>query len=655
MKKIKILFLVATLFTLGGCADWLDMNPRDKLSADVIFSDPQGVQLYMANLYYQLPIEDFNYCPIRLDTRSGFDYHDNGGGFVLDFLTDDALHSEWGEAPSRGWAQYHWSDAYKLINNVNILFDQIPGLTTMDQASKDQTLAEAHFLRGFAYYALAKRYGGVCLIDKTQDYDGDVDALKVPRSTEKATWDYLLKEFDLAYAGLPEDNGRRANKYMAMAMKSRAALHAGSTAKYWYDVDAEITGQAASENLIGGQEFAANADNYFQQAVNAAWEVINSGKYSLYQPTPATPEEAAKNIQDYFMNVNLGVGTESIMIKGYVLPEQKYSHNYDIWYTPNQVNVTWPHPGRFNPLEEMVDDYEVYAQPGEFVSFKTINNTATGKEDVLTEGFNAAYDYIHFENPADLFQGRDARMMASVVYPGSVYKGQTILIKGGNVWEEGGAVKSSLVGSAGEFVKGPDGNPIVAYGASSYMYGDETPSKYSGFSAAGGNYTRTGFTFKKFLMENETKTAWHQSTQDWAEIRYAEVLLNYIEAAWEKTNQDATELANARTYLNQIRRRAGHTTEVDLTWDRIKRERRVELAFENKRYWDLTRRREWTKTMGNNWYRIALIPVQDYRPGSDGKWIFVRRQCTGTGGITLRSDIYYKSIDGQGANGVVQN
>jgi L-lactate utilization protein LutC len=54
----------------------------------------------------------------------------------------------------------------------------------------------------YAYFALAKRYGGVPLITAVQKYDGDVEALKVPRSTEKETWDFVLKECDIAIANL---------------------------------------------------------------------------------------------------------------------------------------------------------------------------------------------------------------------------------------------------------------------------------------------------------------------------------------------------------------------------------------------------------------------------------------------------------------------
>lgn len=81
-----------------------------------------------------------------------------------------------------------------------------------------------------------RRYGGVPLVKELQEYEGDVEILKVPRSTEKESWDYVLELFDKAIENLPQswsDNQRRATVWAAYAYKSRAALHAASIAKYW--------------------------------------------------------------------------------------------------------------------------------------------------------------------------------------------------------------------------------------------------------------------------------------------------------------------------------------------------------------------------------------------------------------------------------------
>lgn len=57
--KIYSYLLLGAMFLLGGCSDLLDIDPKNKIPADELFSTPEGVQAHMANLYGRLPIEDF--------------------------------------------------------------------------------------------------------------------------------------------------------------------------------------------------------------------------------------------------------------------------------------------------------------------------------------------------------------------------------------------------------------------------------------------------------------------------------------------------------------------------------------------------------------------------------------------------------------------
>ena len=73
---------------------------------------------------------------------------------------------------------------------------------------------------------------------------------------------------------------------------------------------------------------------------------------------------------------------------------------------------------------------------------------------------------------------------------------------------------------------------------------------------------------------------------NWKEIRYADVLLMYAEAAIES----GTELATAKEYINSVRHRASASLpEVEATREALRHERRVELAMEGHRWFDLCR------------------------------------------------------------------
>lgn len=119
---------------------------------------------------------------------------------------------------------------------------------------------------------------------------------------------------------------------------------------------------------------------------------------------------------------------------------------------------------------------------------------------------------------------------------------------------------------------------------------------YSG--AESNNPTRTGFYTRKAVDITQNASEANLGDTDWIEIRFAEVLLNFAEAA-NKTGK--TE--EAYDALKRIRERAkidpgtdgmyGLKPEMNMNemHNAILLERKIELAYESKRYWDLRRNR----------------------------------------------------------------
>lgn len=128
------------------------------------------------------------------------------------------------------------------------------------------------------------------------------------------------------------------------------------------------------------------------------------------------------------------------------------------------------------------------------------------------------------------------------------------------------------------------------------------------------NPTPSGFYCRKAVDESYTPYYTERSSTDWIEIRYAEVLMNYAECAAELGKND-----EAYTILKQIRNRAGILPGSDGLYglkagmsqdDMIKAimlERKIEFAFEGKRYWDLRRRRLFASEL-NGTRRHGLLP-----------------------------------------------
>ena len=111
------------------------------------------------------------------------------------------------------------------------------------------------------------------------------------------------------------------------------------------------------------------------------------------------------------------------------------------------------------------------------------------------------------------------------------------------------------------------------------------------------NASRTGYYLKKFLNDNLNLVQNQTVTHHWPVFRYGEVLLEYAEAmneAYSPDNNNGYALT-ATQALNMVRSRAGVAMPpVTVAGQEafrlaIKHERRIELAFENYRFWDLLR------------------------------------------------------------------
>jgi len=132
--------------------------------------------------------------------------------------------------------------------------------------------------------------------------------------------------------------------------------------------------------------------------------------------------------------------------------------------------------------------------------------------------------------------------------------------------------------------------------------------------------TRTGFGIKKFMLESFAGNL-RNSGIDLPLIRYAEVLLSYLEAKLEAG--DAIDQSLLDATINQVRGRASVNmppiTETNPSVLRpiLRRERRNELALEGIRYWDLIRWRTAHEVLQGNFYGDAFPNAVNLRQDSN--------------------------------------
>ncbi len=658
-KNILSIFSLCALMGLSGCNAFLELEPLDKVSPEQLLETEGGVKALLANIYTMIPMEDFNYRPNAGFNQRGYDGVNETTN--LAFLTDEATRSDGGVGIGYEGFNY-WP--YGDIRQVNIFMQNVEKAKeagTISVADADRMTGEAHFARAYMYYGLVKRYGGVPLIDKVQDDDyanGGPGAVAVPRSTELDTWKFVLNECTLAAATLPDATSGsdlyRITKWAAYALKSRVALHAASVAKYWNL--APLAGEAVTQKLVGGMT-SADADAFYKECIEASKFLIeNSGK-SLYKPAPATVKEAASNFQALFLNDQ---NEEIIFSKAYLngTTNTNQGHSYAQFNILPQVNPGALKYGRFNPMLEIVDLFEDYTDDGTGKSAKIVTRT-DGNEDAYIANFHnmnnasvvntlMSVPFVKYNDLYEPFANKDARLLASVVVPGSSYAGTEIIIQGG-------------------FIK--DNNSYVAYsnestqknGTTYYALGAEGETMFSGFnnvnSGEDANWTATGFGVRKYMPEGESMSPDRlSSTTSYIDMRLAEVYLNYAEAVVEN-GSGFGDKELAENYLNALRRRAGHTDRISLTLESVLKERRVEMAFEGKRFWDMNRRREFHTEFSNNRIRKALVPMLDLR-GAEPKYVFARVNYFGDetrGGRTFQNINYYRGIPNIATNGLVQN
>jgi len=103
------------------------------------------------------------------------------------------------------------------------------------------------------------------------------------------------------------------------------------------------------------------------------------------------------------------------------------------------------------------------------------------------------------------------------------------------------------------------------------------------------NATETGYYPRKFITEEVSGIGWETSNPPWIWFRYGEVLLNYAEAQFQLGNEDV-----CREYINKIRSRPSVdmppvTESGPALWERLVNERRIELVFEEHRFFDVRR------------------------------------------------------------------
>jgi len=569
MKNIyKILILLIATVVITSCNDFLERDSEGIIPNDEVFKDEKMTLAALANLYGRV-----NWGQ-NIDNHKSYIYLDeacwsNGSPETFNGFNNDFLRVY----------------DYGLIRNINQFLQGLRSSAAdhMDPAERKNLEGEVRFLRAWTYFQMCRGLGGMPIVeDEVFEYQSgtDITALQYARSTEAGMYDYIISECDdIASNFLKEDvttNSARANKWVALALKARAAIYAASIAKYNNLMQAPVKTEGGEVGIPSSQ-----ASEYYTIALKAAQDIIAGNKYGLYK------------------------GNTDKRLNFYEATSIKNNNNEVIWtrdhYYPGDVTFFSYHNV---PTSVAEDEESSHITPVmNFVeAFEYMD-----KRDGALKIRDDKGDYIFYDKAEDLFEGKDPRLWGTVIYPGAEFKEQQIVFQAGRKYLDNG-VWTDEIGPSGS--KDENGEIITSING---------PLKTND-----NHRNKSGFCVRKFL-DTKKQSSTRQGGDMWfIRFRYAEILLIAAEAALELNN-----VPTALGYINEVRDRAGIKKLTSLSLDDIIQERRVELAFEDHRYWDLKRWRKahqlWTgKSDDYSAVHYALFPFKINEPGNPnhGKWVF---------------------------------
>lgn len=531
-----------------------------------------------------------------------------------------------------------YSNMYSIIRRCNYMLLNVGGIEDMNTLEKQEYRGYVHFMRGYAYYHLLMNFGP-CLIlgDEYLENNRPAEEYNRERSTYDESVDYIVKEFEEAAKVLPHPQTQssilysRPTKGAALALIARLRLFQASPL---------FNGGDAAKRCFGDWIRESDKVHYVSQtydpqkwavAAAAAKQVIDMEYYKLHTVEADPRETHPWPIADGVSRATFpdGVGgidpyrSFSDMFTGESLVQNNREY---IWatssgnvtnYTRHSFPVYYGGWGGMSVPQRVVDCF--YMNDGKSIT------ESTRYESDLSQTINSQIvmgPVSLMAGVPKMYENREVRFYASIGFPGRLWK-MSSASEGDYINKQFWFSNDDKSGKSGA------GNNVNDYAVTGYV-----PTKYihddDSFANGKGN-VKGAFVVPKFFPV----------------IRYAEVLLEYIEALNNiEGSHEVTVLGEAgqpvtltmsrnipemQKYFNMIRYRVGlpgpdltDLQDPDKMKDIIMNERQVELFNEGYRYFDT---RRWGTYLtedakSSNWY--GLNTKKDRAEGSNsGFWELV--------------------------------
>ena len=566
MNLLYCTIFTLSVFMLGGCSDFLDTESRNTLTEPTQWENEKNADVYLNGIYNML---DKPNTPDPLDSYTD----DNDGGpywASWQWKQGIATPEVRGGYPmvqdnvAHGFMK--WSNVYERVRRCNeFLFEVEAHKTNYSEEWINQRIDEVRFLRAFFYAGLWQHIGGVVLLSTPLDRNTMAEEeLYRPRNTFEETYDFIRNELEEIV-----NNGYLAVKYNnGDSNAGRATLGAALALKGWVEL------YAASPGFNSNIPVAADGTGATPEQI----KMVGFGNYD-----PKRWERAAitnKKFIDLFAGdyqlfpdmenfwseateYNSEVIWDRQLIRNIGNLESDFAQKGGPTYILGKY-YTW---GNFCPTQELVDQFAMK-------NGLPITDPASG------------YD------PKHPYENREKRFYDFIVYDGAPYKMNWM----------------------------PKTDTI-------YTRIDEVNVSKNQIELGQSDVTRTGYYFKKRMDPDWEPSSWGYGI-NYVYFRYAEVLLNYAEAQNEFVGPDANvysaiDLLRKRSNLPSLKETYGAKAinQAEMR-EIIKRERRVELCFENKRWYDLVRWGIASEVLNKELHGMKIYNSSP--ADNSGEWIYER-------------------------------
>lgn len=428
---------------------------------------------------------------------------------------------------SRGdFDEFNWIQLYRRIRMINLFKENIDKVPFTDETWRDRLKGEVHFLNAYFYHNLVRLYGGVPLVKRTFKLQDD---FFIPRNSLDESIAYVVEEADAAASLLPltyDGTDDTGRATRGAALALKARILLYAASDLYNDPS--WAGGYGNPELIAST--SGNRTAKWQAAKDAAKAVIDLNLYQL--------EDTDNPVGDY-VNLFLTPQTDEAIFSRYFVK----SRGWEDGALPGLANGPngYHNWGGNTPIQELVDDYQM----------------ADGSTFSWANPLHAAAPY----------ENRDPRFYASILYDQAPWRPRPSDTK--DIDPDGKVIIRSVETAPGVWTPGLDtrDGPVEDWNggySGYYLRKFIDPGVVHEYAAAGGNQ----------------EAPWHY-------FRYGEILLNYAEACLGLGQED-----EAKTYINMIRERAGMpdiTSSGQQLINDYRNERRIELVFEQHRYFDIRR------------------------------------------------------------------